>query len=217
MKPRKQKKCKACGILFTPEKAFQVVCDYRCGLKHAQNQAKKAAERKNANAHKEAKERIKTRSAWMREAEDAFRRFIRARDRLHYLRQGRLPECISCGTTNQNIQYAAGHFKTKGAYPELRLDELNCHLQCNKRCNKELSGNINGTKTTRGYIAGLELRHGIERAKEIIDYLESKHDHKKWTISDLAEKKKQFSAKAREYEKEILALAVAVTYEDGCK
>jgi hypothetical protein len=133
-------------------------------------------------------------------AQIAFNRFIRARDRKWYIDRGQPPECISCGTTNPSIQYAAGHYKTRGAHPELALDEENCHLQCNKRCNKELSGNINGTKTTRGYLAGMVARHGEDKARAILERLDGPHEPKKYTASELKEKAKYYNAKARKIE-----------------
>lgn len=55
--------------------------------------------------------------------------------------------CISCGTTNPNIQYAAGHFRTTKAAGNLRFNEDNVHTQCNYRCNSVLAGNIAANTT----------------------------------------------------------------------
>lgn len=71
------------------------------------------------------------------------------------MRDKNLP-CISCGTT-KNIQWAAGHFYTRGAYPNLRFHEDNVHKQCNQYCNMKLSGNL------IAYREGLINRIGIER------------------------------------------------------
>lgn len=130
----KDKVCKVCRRTYTPVKQFQVACDYKCAIIHAQNLEKKKKEKKQRKELKEGREKLKTRSDYLSEAQVACNAFIRYRDRYK--------PCISCGTTNPNIQYAAGHFRTRGACPELRFHPMNIHKQCNKRCNKELSGNI---------------------------------------------------------------------------
>lgn len=198
-----EKTCKACLSEFKPTRSFQKVCSPKCAIKlvNANKEEKKAKAWRLEK--KIRKEKLKSKSEWVKEAEYAFRRYIRARDRLFYAKQGKPHECISCGTTSPHIQYAAGHYKTKGAYPELRLDERNCYLQCNKRCNMELSGNINGTKDTHGYKEGLKMRFGDEEGEKIIDYLESHHPAENWTIDDLSRMKSEFNKKANDIEKQL--------------
>jgi hypothetical protein len=202
----KEKKCRTCKEPFKPQRSLQNVCSLPCAIVYSKRLVKKEqkqAEKAKRREIRQRKEKLKTRSDWLRLAENEFRRFIRARDRLFYLRQGKQPECISCGTTNPSIQYAAGHFKTKGAYPELRLDELNCHLQCNKNCNSALSGNIGGTKTTHGYRKGIILRYGNARGQEILDYLDGPHPIANWTVDEIKEMKKDFSRRARDLEAQV--------------
>lgn len=190
-------KCKTrgCGNEFVQHNSLQNRC-FKCMV----NIAKKRRERDSREAvrrdkakHRADKERVKKLSKWRQEAQDEFNRYIRRRD------AGQ--PCISCGNTNPNIQYCAGHFKTRGAYLELAFDERNVHLQCNKRCNMELSGNIYGTKTTHGYIRGLEIKYGKDVAAEIIEYLESHHATKKRSIEDFKLIKEKYRAKARELER----------------
>jgi len=80
------------------------------------------------------------------------------------------PTCISCD--KPNMDWCCGHLKTVGSQGAIRFDEVNTYLQCNRYCNKGLSGNINGNKTTRGYIQGLKDRFGEKKAQEIVDYCE---------------------------------------------
>ena len=81
---------------------------------------------------REAKQRIKTRAEWLKEAQSEVNRYVRLRDK-------DLP-CISCGRFH-NGQYHAGHYRTVGSAPELRFELSNIHKQC-APCNNHLSGNI---------------------------------------------------------------------------
>ena len=83
---------------------------------------------------KDTKSGHMTLNDWLQVLQPVFNKYIRLRD-------AHLP-CISCGTIKQDIQYCAGHFYTRGAYPNLRVHELNVHRQCNQHCNMKLSGNI---------------------------------------------------------------------------
>lgn len=191
------KTCK-CGQEYVQYSTLQNKCP-KCLAEKAAERRRKAERKK----HREAKEAIKTRSEWLDEAEAAVRRFARVNDRTNYLKEGKIPECISCGTNKADIQYAAGHYKTKGAFPELRLMPfVNIFLQCNRYCNSGLSGNINGNKTSRGYKQGLIDRFG-EWGVELIEYLEGPHPQRKYTIVDLKEIKTGFNQWARELEKEL--------------
>ena len=100
-------------------------------------------------------------------AQEAFNRYIRERDR-------GLP-CISCGAFHNKM--TAGHYKTLGAYPELRFHPDNCHGQCWYNCNRNRSGNI------IEYRKGLVERIGIER----VEWLEGKHEAQNYTLEDLRE------------------------------
>ena len=111
--------------------------------------------------------------------------------------RGLEPTCISCG--KPNMDWCCGHFKTRGAQPELRYDPKNTFLQCNRYCNMALSGNIEGNKNTRGYKQGLIERFGDE-GQEILDYLDSPHDIKKWTWQELEELRTEINKKIRELE-----------------
>ena len=128
----KKKKCKSCGVEFTPTKPIQAVCGYSCALKYgkkiiAERQQKKVnAERKQFNYNN------MTLSDWKKKVQVVFNKFIRLRD----LNKG----CISCGTTLLGKKYDAGHFYAT-TYEGLRFNELNVHGQC-VQCNRDKHGNI---------------------------------------------------------------------------
>lgn len=113
-------------------------------------------------------------------AQKAFNAFIRARD------QGQ--PCISCQRYHSG-QYHAGHYKTAGGNPELRFNELNCHLQC-APCNNHLSGNI------VEYRKNLIEKIGADKA----DFLEGPHELKKYTAQDYKEIETYYKAKLKELE-----------------
>lgn len=191
MKPSaKPKKCKICGIDFVPWSSFQRCC-LNAGCAIAMVRKDKAAEARPMylairRAQREAKERLKTRGQWMKEARDAYNAYIRERDY-------DLP-CISCGgftPMTRGGDYDCGHYRSVGANPELRFEELNTHKQC-KRCNGHLSGNV------VNYRIGLLMRIGEEK----IAWLEGPHEPKKHTIDELKHIKSTYARKARELKKQ---------------
>ena len=140
MRKCKPKECKVCNQVYVPYSSLSVTCSIDCAIEHTHAKAKKKLKRDIKLAKqvvrfdlKRRKEKLKSKSDWLREAQTACNAYIRERDK-------NLP-CISCGTTN-NVQYAAGHYKSRGAMPELRFHTFNLNKQCNQHCNMQLSGNI---------------------------------------------------------------------------
>lgn len=178
MKPRR-KKCRACREWFHPWNTLQRACSPPCALVVA-DQDKKKARRKRDRA---TKEKLKTRSDWMKESQRAFNAYIRHRD------EGK--PCISCGTLNptpsRGGSWDCGHYRSTGAAPELRFEELNAHRQC-KQCNSHLSGNV----------VEYRLRLAERIGQENLDWLEGPHEPKKYTIEELREIRDHYRAKVRE-------------------
>jgi Bacteriophage Lambda NinG protein len=171
------KKCNVCGTKFTPARPLQMVCGWECGVAYGKTQKVKQ-ERKEI---REAKIKAKCRADWMREAQQAFNKFIRLRDDSE--------PCISCGRFHQG-QYHAGHLRSTKAAPELRFSEHNVHKQCSA-CNTHLSGNI------LEYRLGLIARYG----QSYVDELEGYHAPRKYSIDDLRAIRDEYRAKCRELEK----------------
>lgn len=170
-KPPRPKTCRnpACAAKFTPQRLGQAVCSPKCGLAIKdvnKDKARKAIDQVERKQIRAAKERIKSRSDHMKDAQKAFNAFIRERDAGN--------PCISCDTT-ASVQYCAGHYRTVGACPELRFEPLNVHLQCNKNCNLEKSGNI------VEYRIRLVRKIGADKVK----WLEGPHEAKKYTVEEL--------------------------------
>lgn len=74
--------------------------------------------------------------------------------------------CCTCGTANPNIKYDAGHFRTRGACPELRFYERNIHKQCSVRCN------VHGSGMRLEYERFIVDTYGQEE----LDYINGKHE-----------------------------------------
>ncbi|HBO3893538.1 TPA: recombination protein NinG, partial [Pseudomonas aeruginosa] len=139
----KPRKCKnpACGKEFIPQRLGQCVCSPACALaikdKHSKPARKAIADRERREI-KVRKERLKTHSDHIKDAEKAVRDYRRT----YELSIG--SGCISCGKSQAEVlaeqgwktggAFDAGHFLGKGARPEHRLEPSNIWLQC-KACN----------------------------------------------------------------------------------
>lgn len=184
-KKRKQKTCKACKQKFIPDRDFQVACSPLCAIKHAQNlKDKKRKEESKSNRAELKKFKENDRRTLKAKAQEVFNKYIRLRD-------GEV--CISCGHNNllgKKRQFHAGHYLTRGARPELSLNENNCHSQCSI-CNNYLSGNL------AQYRLNLIKKIGLEAVEE----LESGNIVKKYTVEDYKEIIKAYKVKIKELER----------------
>ena len=187
-KQPRPKKCsvKTCRASFVPRQSFQTWCSPDCAVVIArgkQEKKRKAMATIERREIKVRKEKLKTRSDHMREAQQAFNEFIRWRDQL----AGH--PCISSGKPLDWSGNAvdAGHYRSVGSAPHLRFDERNCHAQ-SKQDNRFLSGNA------VDYRIGLIARIG----QEAVDALESDQSVRKYTVDEIKAIKAECRAKTRE-------------------
>jgi hypothetical protein len=182
------KRCRVagCGATFTPTRSFQKWCSPDCAVvlaRQAQEKQRKTIAQRERRDIKVRKEKLKSRSDHLREAQQAFNEYIRWRDQLagHF--------CISSGKPLDWSGNAvdAGHYRSVGSAPHLRFDERNCHAQ-SKQDNRFLSGNA------VDYRIGLIARIG----QAAVDELESDQSVKKYTVDDLKEIKARYRAKTKE-------------------
>ena len=183
MNQAKQKKCKQCKSPFTPFNSLQKVCGAKCANDFAIAEREKKEAKEKSDEEKRVRQKLKQlsmkdRPKALRAAREAFNAFIRYRDKDDV--------CISCGRHHQG-QYHAGHYKTKGAHPELEFNEDNCHKQC-APCNNYLSGNI------VNYRPRLIDKIGIEK----VEWIEGPHDTKKYTVDELWQIRDEYKAKLKE-------------------
>lgn len=185
-KKPKEYKCKACGHYFIKTfSSTQVACSLKCAIvigKKKSEEKRKKIEKAERLERRERLKKLKTRSAWLKDLQGVFNKFIRLRDK-------DLP-CISCGRFHQG-QYHAGHYRTVGACPELRFDELNVHKQCSV-CNNHKSGNITE------YRINLVRKIGVEEVERL-----ERHDHPplKLTEDEIKDLIKVYKAKVKELER----------------
>lgn len=187
-KSAKTKKCRVatCRASFVPQRIGQAVCSPKCALATVEAQKTKEkkslalADRREIKVRKEA---LKSRGDHMREAQQAFNEYIRARDQA----AGHL--CISSGKPLDWSGNAvdAGHYRSVGSAPHLRFDERNCHAQ-SKQDNRFLSGNA------VDYRIGLIARIG----QEAVDALEADQSVRKYTVEEIKAIKAEYRAKTRE-------------------
>jgi hypothetical protein len=183
------RKCKnkKCGKTFEPQfNTIQPCCSIKCAIEYSQEK-KKAEKSKEARKQKTALRQSKI-SYWHDKLQPIFNKYIRLRD-------AHLP-CISCGTFTPKYyprkgQWDAGHFRTRGAAPELRYEEKNVHKEC-------VHCNLHNTEHLLGYRRNLILKIGIKD----VHWLEGPHDPKNYTIPDLKELIEYYKAKIKLLEAE---------------
>ena len=175
-KQLKSKKCRVCREVFTPYSSLSVTCSIECAIEHTKDKAEKKLKRDIKLAKqvvrfdlKRRKEKLKTRSDYEKEAQKACNSYIREIYKDY--------PCYTCGTTNPNIQYCAGHFQSVGSSPEIRYHPMNIRKQCNFHCNSQKSGNI------PEYRPRLIKEIGLKN----VEWLESGHKSQNRTIEDLIE------------------------------
>ncbi|MDB1108092.1 recombination protein NinG [Pseudomonas extremaustralis] len=184
-KQPKPKTCKnpACRASFVPQRLGQAVCSPRCGLaiKHVnQTKARKALADVGRKELRAAKERVKPKGQYMREAQAAFNSWVRLRDAAL--------GCVSCDKpATWAGQWHASHFRSVGSSPEHRFNPLNVYRACSV-CNSHLSGNI------LGYQPELIRRIGLEAVETLLGPSEPK----RYTIEDLKAITAEYRAKTRE-------------------
>lgn len=176
--------CRVCSTEFIPFQPLQSVCGVACARKVPviQRKSLKAQAKLARQVDAQKREALKTRSQWMVEAQAAFNDFIRARDADQ--------PCICCGKWPKSEMHTggdwdAGHYRSRGAAPELRFDERNVHKQL-KRCNRQAFD-------AASYRANLIQRIGLNAVVE----LEGPHPPQKFTIAELKAIRDTYRAKLK--------------------
>jgi hypothetical protein len=126
---------------------------------------------------------LKSKSEWIKEAQQAFNEFIRWRDK------GK--PCISCDKMDDGThQRHASHYRSVGACTSLRFNTFNVHASC-MQCNSILSGNL------IEYRIRLKFKLGDER----VDWLESQNGIARYDIDYAKRVKRIFKKRTRIYKK----------------
>ena len=155
------RRCKTCRKKVPAESAFvtqlRAFCSFDCLQQFTKSeQGRKTIAKSSLAETRERKQKLKTKSDYLKEAQAAFNAYVRARDKDD--------ACISCGNYVLNDQigggWDAGHYRSTGSAPHLRFHLWNCHKQCVK-CNRFLSGNV------AEYRKGLIKKIGIEKVEAL--------------------------------------------------
>lgn len=205
IKPLKERRCAVCRELYTPKriglKITKVCLNAACVLDWAQGIKAKEFKKQASDAKREFNRRdIK----WQhKQCQPVFNTLRRLQEFKWFKDRGIEPYCISCGNTLGGDEWACGHFRSVGSNSALRYDPVNTYLQHNRRCNQALSGDINGTSTTKGYKQGLIDRFGADLALWITDYCEIHNDPVKWDWQKMEAMRKEWNAEIRQLKKEL--------------
>lgn len=172
--------CKNCKTKFEPQyNKVQNVCSFTCAIELTNERNEKAKKKAWTKEKKERKEALKTRSDYQNELQVIFNKWIRLRDKGN--------NCISCNKPAKKEN--AGHYRSVGGNPELRFEPLNNNLQC-EYCNTYLHGNL------IDYRINLIKKIGLDK----VEWLEGKHEPKKYTIEELKGLKVIYKLKIKKYE-----------------
>ncbi len=146
---------------------------------------RKFAERKIKAEIKVRKDKLKTRSDWMKDAQKAFNTYIRKRDEKQSCICCALP--LSSQTDYVGGSFDCGHYRSVGSAPHLRFDERNAHGQ-RKQCNRW------GAGRAVDYRLGLIARIGLAG----VESLEADCVPKHYSIEDLKAIIATYRAKLKE-------------------
>ena len=175
-KPRK-KMCAVCREKFQPQRMMQPCCSVPCAIEKAKRDKAKQMRKET----RKAKQKLKSRGQWLREAQTVFNQWIRL---------SKPNVCISCGNTfSGGQQPQAGHFKSIGARPDLRFTEDNCWVQ-DVGCNSYKSGNIEAYRAQLVHLIGQDRLDALE--------VVGKSD---WSIDEIKQIKAKYQAKIKEWKK----------------
>lgn len=177
------RKCaiKTCRAPFSPRSMDHKCCSPACAIQFVAGE-KARQDRKD---RQEGLAKLKTRQAWLKEAQAAFNAFIRARD-------ASLP-CICCGRTSEKqyltgSNWDCGHYRSTGSAPHLRFNENNAHRQLTV-CNRH------GAGRAVDYRIGLINRIGLLA----VEAIEVDQEPRKWTIEELKKIKEHYKKKVKEF------------------
>jgi hypothetical protein len=197
-------RCTNCKKYFEASSMIKVFagnfCDQNCIVGYGMNSTarviKKASKlKKKVHAKQKRDFYDKDRRHQLHLTQTVFNRLRKLQEYEWFADRGLEPECISCG--KKNMDWCCSHLKTVGSQGALRFDKDNTKLACNRYCNKALSGNINGNKTSRGYLKGLHERFGDKEAIRIIEYC-NEDRVKTWDCNQLISMRKAFNKEIRE-------------------
>ena len=150
---------------------------------HGMDKATQARERQHKAETKTRKDKIKTKTEWLTEAQAAVNAYVRIRDR------GK--PCVSCGKPdNGTHQRHASHYRSVGACSSLRFNLKNVYASC-QQCNTSKSGNL------LEYRIRLKARYG----ESLVEWLESQNEPKRYETDYLIRLRDVFRKRVNQLKK----------------
>ena len=147
------------------------------------DKAKTIRERQHKAETKTRKDKIKTKTEWLTEAQAAVNAYVRIRDR------GK--PCVSCGKPdNGTHQRHASHYRSVGACSSLRFNLKNVYASC-QQCNTSKSGNL------LEYRIRLKARYG----ESLVEWLESQNEPKRYETDYLIRLRDVFRKRVNQLKK----------------
>jgi 5-methylcytosine-specific restriction endonuclease McrA len=147
------------------------------------DKATQARERQHKAETKTRKDKIKTKTEWLTEAQAAVNAYVRIRDR------GK--PCVSCGKPdNGTHQRHASHYRSVGACSSLRFNLKNVYASC-QQCNTSKSGNL------LEYRIRLKARYG----ESLVEWLESQNEPKRYETDYLIRLRDVFRKRVNQLKK----------------
>jgi len=165
----KARNCDICGESYEKKRMGQKTCGPLCEsmlprVEKAKKQKAENRKRKTQFLQSQVSEWHKHSNPWS--TAYWFHRWIR-------LVRDKNDPCISCDNPDA-VQWHAGHYRSRGAAPQLRYHVDNVHKQCSQ-CNSHNSGRIGE------YRIRLVEKIGLDR----VEALENNHEIKRWDIEEL--------------------------------
>jgi len=183
----KTRRCSSCRKKVPADSIYQsnlkAFCSSECLVQYVRSpQGEKTRHKAVQSDLRQRKAKLKTKGDYIKEAQQAFNAYVRARDQDK--------QCISCSANLTNASpgggYDAGHYRSVGSSPHLRFRLDNCFGQC-KKCNRYLSGNVANMRI------GIVWRYG----QKFLDKVESDNRVKNYTIDQLKKITKIFKKKLK--------------------
>jgi len=187
-RPKRKKPCKWCQEPFLPVRPFQTTCQpFPCAIEYAKEKEREKAKKVNKCKLKEYRDNDLRRQIKMTQV--VFNKLIRILDKLE--------PCISCARSliecSVGGSWDCGHYKTIGAFPELRFCFLNAHKQC-KSCN---GGSGNFTRKNKTVVEDYTDRLIARIGQNVVDWLNGPHKSAKYTCSQLIQMRSTYSKEIR--------------------
>jgi 5-methylcytosine-specific restriction endonuclease McrA len=150
---------------------------------HGMDKATQARERQHKQETKTRRDKIKTKTEWLTEAQAAVNAYVRIRDR------GK--PCVSCGKPdNGTHQRHASHYRSVGACSSLRFNLKNVYASC-QQCNTSKSGNL------LEYRIRLKASYG----ESLVEWLESQNEPKRYETDYLIRLRDVFRKRVNQLKK----------------